>query len=270
MIKQLQEILGYRNVLNLIHESYEYISIKPSNILQLHRELLKQTQLSFSGKFKNVTNEIDAIDSNGNKFVLFRPLDPFETPGAIEQLCETFNREIALKNIEPLILICNFILDFLCIHPFNDGNGRMSRLLTLLLLYQSSFAVGKYISIEKAIADNKVLYYDVLQKSDLNWHEESNDSTPFIKYMLGVILKCYRDFDERITIVDKTGAKYTSYDIVKAYATNTIGKFTKKDALIACPNLGSSSVESALKKLVEDNAISRFGLGKNTYYIKND
>ena len=157
MIKQLQEILGYRNVLNLIHESYEYILVKPNNILQLHRELLKQTQLSFGGKFKNVPNEIDAIDSNGNKLVLFRPLDPFETPDAVERLCETFNREIALENIEPLILICNFILDFLCIHPFNDGNGRMSRLLTLLLLDQSGFVVGKYISIEKTIADNKNL-----------------------------------------------------------------------------------------------------------------
>ena len=157
MIKQLQEIFGYRNVLNLIHESYEYILVKPSNILQLHRELLKQTQLSFGGKFKNVPNEIDAIDSNGNKLVLFRPLDSFETPDVVERLCETFNREIALENIEPLILICNFILDFLCIHPFNDGNGRMSRLLTLLLLYQSGFVVGKYISIEKTIADNKNL-----------------------------------------------------------------------------------------------------------------
>ncbi|MDO5440481.1 MAG: Fic family protein [Erysipelotrichaceae bacterium] len=265
-----QEILGYRNTLNIIHESYDYIPIKPNNILQLHRELLRQTELSYGGKFKNTPNEIDAIDTNGNKTVLFKPLDPFETPDAIERLCETFNREMALENVEPLILICNFILDFLCIHPFNDGNGRMSRLLTLLLLYQSGFIVGKYISIEKAIADNKELYYEVLQKSDENWHEETNDPTYFIKYMLGIILGCYRDFEERITIVEKAGTKSTSYDIVKKYVENTVGKFTKNDALIACPSLGSSSVESALKKLVEDNTISRKGSGKNTFYVRNN
>lgn len=264
-----EEILGYRNVLNLIHENYEHILLKSSNILQLHKELLKQTELSFGGKFKNAPNEIDAIDGDGNKIVLFRPLDPFETPDAIERLCETFNKEMALESVEPLILIFNFILDFLCIHPFNDGNGRMSRLLTLLLLYQSGFIVGKYISMEKAIVNSKDLYYDVLQKSDANWHEETNDPTYFTKYMLGIILGCYRDFEERLTIVERAGIRSTSYDVIKLYAENTLGKFTKNDALIACPSLGSSSVESALKKLVEDKTISRFGAGKNTFYIKN-
>ena len=264
-----KEIIGYRNTLNIIHDNYDYIPIKPNSILQLHRELLRQTELSYGGKFKNSPNEIDAIDSKGNKTVLFKPLEPFETPDAIERLCETFNREMALGSVEPLILICNFVLDFLCIHPFNDGNGRISRLLTLLLLYQSGFIVGKYISIEKAIADSKELYYEVLQKSDENWHEEINDPTYFIKYMLGIIIGCYRDFEDRITIVKKAGLKSTSYDIVKVYVESTIGKFTKNDVLIACPSLGSSSVESALKKLVEDNTISRKGSGKNTFYVKN-
>jgi len=265
-----QEIIGYRNTLNLIHESYEYIAIKPNNILQLHRELLRQTELSFGGKFKNTPNEIDAIDANGNKVILFKPLEPFETPDAIERLCETFNREMALGKVEPLILICNFILDFLCIHPFNDGNGRMSRLLTLLLLYQSGFIVGKYISIEKAIADNKELYYEVLRKSDENWHEEENDPIYFTKYMLGIMLGCYRNFEDRITIVEKAGLKSTSYDVVKTYVENTTGKFTKNDALMACPSLGSSSVESALKKLVENNVILKKESGKNTFYIRNN
>lgn len=264
-----QEILGYRNALNLVHDSYDYIHINSSNILQLHKELLKQTELSFGGKFKNTPNEIVSIDADGNKKILFRPLDPFETPEAIDRLCETFNKEMALKNIEPLILIFNFILDFLCIHPFNDGNGRMSRLLTILLLYKSGFVVGKYMSIEKTIADNKELYYEVLLKSDENWLNEENDPTYFIKYMLGIVLGCYRDFENRVIIEEKAGTRMTSYEIVKKYAENTIGKFTKNDALIACPSLGSSSVESALKKLVEDETISRMGSGKNTYYIKN-
>ena len=265
-----EEILGYRNALNIVHENYNDIPVRSSYILQLHGEMLKHTAYSYAGSYKTTPNEIDMILENGEKVVLFKPLEPYETPDAVNRLCDEFDKAISEGIVDPLILIPMFILDFLCIHPFNDGNGRMSRLLTLLLLYRSGYIVGQYISIEKAIADTKESYYEVLQQSDYNWYEGTNDPKSFIKYMLGIILSCYREFESRIVIASKAGKKSTAYDIVKAYTEKTIGKFSKQDALISCPSLGSSSVESALKKLVEEGAIIRTGSGRKTMYIKSN
>ncbi len=185
-------------------------------------------------------------------------------------ICESYQSALDREVVDELILIPCFILDFLCVHPFNDGNGRMSRLLTLLLLYRSGYLVGQYISIEKAIADTKESYYDALQKADEGWHDGKNDPKPFIKYMLGVILSCYREFEKRVKIVNDSGAKSTSYDIVKAYALDKIGKFSKQEVLAGCPRLGSSSVESALKKLVDDGTLIRMGAGRKTLYARAD
>mgnify|MGYP000699506636 FL=1 len=264
-----QEILGYRNALNIIHESYEAIPVRSSYILQLHGELLKHTAFSYGGKFKTTPNEIDMVLENGEKIVLFKPLEPYETPSAVERLCEEYNKAYGEGIVDPLILIPNFILDFLCIHPFNDGNGRMSRLLTLLLLYRAGYIVGQYISIEKAIADTKETYYEILQQADRGWHSGENDPKPFIKYMLGIILSCYREFESRISLAAKAGKKSSSYDIVKLFTENTLGKFSKQDALLSCPSIGSSSVESALKKLVEEGAIIKTGAGRKTMYMRN-
>ena len=264
-----EEILGYRNALNIVHESYEAIPVRSNYILQLHGEMLKHTAFSYAGKYKYSPNEIDMVLENGKKVVLFKPLEPYETPDAVERLCDEFDKAINEGIVDSLIIIPNFILDFLCIHPFNDGNGRMSRLLMLLLLYRSGYIVGQYISIEKAIADTKETYYEVLQQSDQNWYEGENDPKPFIKYMLGIILSCYREFESRVTLAEKTGKRSNAYDIVKAYTKSTIGKFSKQDALASCPSLGSSSVESALKRLVEEGAIIRTGAGRKTMYIKN-
>ena len=263
-----EEILGYRNVLNIVHESYDAIPIRSNYILQLHGELLKYTAFSYAGKYKNTPNEIDMVLESGEKIVLFKPLEPYETPDAVERLCNEFEKAIDEKIVDPLILIPNFILDFLCIHPFNDGNGRMSRLITLLLMYRSGYFVGQYISMEKAIADTKEAYYAALQKADQNWYEGENDPKPFIKYMLAIVLSCYRDLEKRIMLTEKSGKKSTAYDIVKAYAAGTIGRFSKKDALVSCPSLGSSSIEAALKKLVEEGAIIRTGAGRKTMYMK--
>lgn len=265
-----KEILGYRNVLNLIHENYQYIPLKSNYILQLHRDLLQYTELSYGGKYKTSPNEIDAVLPNGEKRILFKPLEPYETPDAIEQICSSYQQALDYEIVDSLILIPCVILDFLCVHPFNDGNGRMSRLLTLLLLYRNDYVIGKYISIEKEIANTKEAYYQALAQADLGWHEGTNDPEPFIKYMLGIILKCYREFEERLTISEKSGKKSSSYDIVKTYVNGTIGTFTKRDAMENCPSLGSSSVESALKKLVEDGTIIRKGLGRASHYIRKD
>lgn len=265
-----KEILGYRNVLNLVHENYAVIPIRPNYILQMHRDLLKYTSLSYGGNFKTVPNEIDMTLANGEKAVSFKPLEPYETPDAVASICESYNKVLDKELIDPLILIPCFILDFLCIHPFHDGNGRMSRLLTLLLLYRSGYMVGQYISIEKAIADTKDSYYDTLAVADQGWHTEENDPKPFIKYMLGIILSCYREFEERVNTARKSGVKSTSYDIVKEYVSNKIGTFTKQEALMSCPSLGSSSVEAALKKLVADGTIAKMGAGRKTHYVRSD
>ena len=268
--RQEEEILGYRNVLNLVHENYDYLPVRSSYILQMHKELLRFTDHSYGGRFKTTPNEIDMVLANGEKVVLFRPLEPFETPTAIERICDSYETALRKELTDELLLIPCFILDFLCIHPFNDGNGRMSRLLTLLLLCRRGYLVGHYVSIEKAIADTKENYYEALQKADQGWHEGQNDPKPFIKYMLGIILSCYREFESRVRLVAEAGTRSTSYDIVKAFALTTIGKFSKQDALIGCPSLGSSSVESALKRLVEEGTLSRIGSGRKTLYVRAD
>lgn len=265
-----QEILGYRNVLDLVHESYEYIPVRPSYILQLHRDMLRYTSFSFGGSFKSAPNEIGLVLPDGERATLFVPLAPHEVPEAMDRLCEAYDRALSEGVVDPLILIPCFVLDFLCIHPFEDGNGRMSRLLTLLLLYRAGFMVGRYVSIEKAIADTKDAYYDVLAASDAGWHKGENDPKPFVEYMLGIILSCYRDLEQRVSVVEVAGARSTSYDIVLNYARTVIGPFSKRDALEACPTLGSSSVESALKRLVDEGVLKRIGSGRKTQYVRAD
>lgn len=258
------------DVLNLVHENYDMIPVRPSYILHMHRDLLKYTFFSYGGSFKTIPNEIDMTLASGERMTLFRQLETYETPDAIQNICDSYQKELSREEIDPLIFIPCFILDFLCVHPFNDGNGRMSRLLTLLLLYRSGYVVGQYISIEKAIADTKESYYKVLAQADQNWHTGENDSKPFIKYMLGIILGCYRDFEERLTLAERAGYKSNSYDIVREYVVDHIGTFTKQNALEGCPSLGSSSVEAALKKLVQEGIINRLGSGRKTHYIRSD
>ncbi|MBR4750292.1 MAG: Fic family protein [Thermoguttaceae bacterium] len=265
-----EEILGYRNVLNLIHENYDAIPIRSSYILQLHQELLKYTNYSFGGRFKTVPNEIAAVGSNGEKVAMFKPLEPYETPDAIERMCASYQDALEKEFVDELILIPCFILDFLCVHPFIDGNGRMSRLLTLLMLCRGGYFVGRYVGVEKAIADTKEAYYDALKRSDQGWREGKNDPTPFIKYSLGATASCCREFENRMSFVRDSDAKRNSYACVKNCVERQIGKFTKQDVLSACPNLGRSSVESALKKLVEDGTLVRLGVGRNTRYVRAD
>lgn len=261
-----QEIAGYRDVLNTIHESYEHIPLKGDVILQLHQALLAYTNKTFGGKFKNTQNYINETHTDGNSFTRFTPPAPFETPGAVEAICTSYRQALERQVVDPLILIPIFICDFLCIHPFNDGNGRLSRLLTTLLLYQSGFMVGKYISIEQKIERTKDVYYDVLAKASNGWYEEKNDYFPFIKYFLGIVLNCYRDLEGRLGSVDR---KSTPYEIVRKAVDNTLGVFTKALILELCPSIRSSSVEAALKRLKDEGYILRQGSGRNTTYVRN-
>lgn len=263
-----KEILGYRDVLNTIHENHDYIPIKSSYILQLHGDLYKFSEKSIGGKFKNVQNYISETRADGSSFVRFQPLEPYETPDAIDRLCEEFNITISKDDVDPLILIPIFILDFLCIHPFNDGNGRMSRLLTLLLLYKQEYNVGKYISIEKIIEETKGRYYDALQLSSTNWLDNSNNPTEFIKYMLSVILKAYRDFETRANILVEKKSKAIAQ--VQNIIKTKIGKFTKADVVVLCPTLSETTIERCLKELLDQNLIEKHGERKSAFYTRKD
>ena len=264
------EIMGYRDVLNTIHESHDYIPVRSSYILQLHRDLLKHAGMSYGGHFKNVQNYINETKPDGTQITRFTPVAPYETEEAVAAICSSYERTLSMETVDPLILIPVFICDFLCIHPFNDGNGRMSRLLTLLLLYQNGYEVGKYISIEKQIEKTKDVYYDVLQRADYGWHEEKNDPTPFIRYMLKIILACYTEFEERVGMMNDRGVKSSAYDMVKSYVMNKLGKFTSADIIAACPGAGRSAILAALKKLTEEGMVVKCGGGRSTYYVRKD
>ena len=260
-----QEIAGYRDALNIIHENFDAIPITRNYILQLHKVLYSHMNNPMAGQTKSVQNYISATYPNGHTETLFTPLAPFETPEALERICDEYNRVIGNMEAEPLIVIPIFIHDFLCIHPFNDGNGRMNRLLTTLLLYRNGFYVGKYISLEAKIAKNKDLYYAALRQAQEGWHEGTEDAVPFIKYLLGIILSAYRDFEERFSLVEQ---KKPALETVRQATLSKIGRFSKQDIRELCPALSVSSIEGALRKLVASGELKREGNGKSTCYYR--
>lgn len=262
-----REIAGYRDVLHTIHENYEHIPIKPAFILQLHRDLYKFEDVRIGGNFKSVDNIIEERDSQGNKIVRFRPVAAWETPEAVERLCEAYQNVMNKENADPLLIIPMFILDFLCIHPFRDGNGRMSRLLTLLLLYKSGYLVGKYISIERLIEKTKGSYYNMLQESSGNWHEEANDYAPFVKYMLGVVVAAYREFMERTKLIEEK--KVSKPDRIAEEVKNHIGTITKAELLKIVPDVSQTTVQRTLTDLVRQEKIIKIGQGRYTKYTWN-
>ena len=260
-----QEIAGYRDVLNIIHESFDAIPITRNYILQLHKILYSHMNNPVAGRTKTVQNYISATYPDGHTAILFTPLAPYETPDALDRICEEYNRVIGNMELEPLIAISVFIHDFLCIHPFNDGNGRMSRLLTTLLLYRNGFYVGKYISLEAKIAKNKDLYYEALYASQDGWHEGTDNPVPFIKYLLGTVLAAYKDFEDRFALVE---TKRSALETVRLATQNKIGRFNKQDIRELCPSLSVSSVEGALRRLVASGELKREGSGRNTHYYR--
>lgn len=262
-----EEISGYRDALNTIHENFEYIPITPNYILQLHGMLYRYSGREIGGRFKNVQNYISETRADGSSWTRFTPLAPYETREAMEAICKSYCKAIDDGVVDPLILTPIFVDDFLCIHPFNDGNGRMSRLLTTLLLYQSGFVVGRYISLEAKIEKTKDVYYDVLQSSSTGWHEEMNDPTPWIKYLLGTILSAYRDFEDRVKLVEE---KLPAVEQVRQAVKMKIGKFTKSEIMELCPGIGKTSVENSLKRLVEEAFIIAHGQGKATFYTRKE
>ena len=262
-----QEIAGYREVLSIIHENYEYMMPGTNVILQMHRDLYLYSSSGLGGKFKNSENVITETNDKGEKRVRFQPLSAFETPSAIESLTDTFVEAIRQGKYDPLILIPMFVLDFLCIHPFNDGNGRISRLLTLLLLYRSGYTVGKYISIETIIEKTKETYYETLQESSTSWHQENNDYVPFVTYYLEVILSAYKEFSERVDFAPNS--TISKPERIRRLFDRTLEKLSKRVILERCPDISESTVEVTLASLLKENYIIKIGAGKNTAYIRN-
>lgn len=257
------EIAGYRDVLNTIHENYDYIPINANYILQLHRDLYKFLGSTEGGRFKTSDNIIRETDADGNECVRFRPVPAWETALSIDELCKSYHE--AKPEADPLLLSLMFILDFLCIHPFNDGNGRMSRLLTLLLLYQSGFIVGKYISIERIIEESKETYYEVLQDSSINWHENENDYKPFVNYMLGVVVNAYKEFESRVELL--TNPNLSKADRVREIIRKHIGTITKAELLNMNPDISDTTIQRALADLLKNGEIEKIGGGRYTKYV---
>ena len=262
-----KEIAGYRDVLATIHESHDYIPPKPAILLQLHRDLYKFSGVTFGGTYKNADNVIAEEDEQGNKTVRFQPVEAWETPEAVDRLCKTYEESINTGKTDPLLIIPMFILDFLCIHPFNDGNGRMSRLLTLLLLYRSGYIVGKYISIEKLIEQSKETYYEVLQESSEGWHEGNNNYEPFVSYTLGVIVAAYREFSSRVQLLTTSGL--SKPDRIAEIIKGTLGRITKSEILEKCPDISQVTVQRTLNELQQSGKIIKQSGGRYTTYIWN-
>lgn len=261
-----QEIAGYREVLAEIHESYEYITPRPNVILQLHRDLYSYSQGNIGGSYKNADNVIAETDANGNQKARFIPVPAFQTADAMENLCNAFLDAWSANQIDKLILIPMFILDFLCIHPFNDGNGRMSRLLTLLLLYKAGYIVGKYVSMEMLIEKTKETYYEALQASSIGWHSDENTYEPFVKYYLGITLKAYNEFENRVEHL-----KYRTLskpERIKTIIDQKVGKFSKKELMELCPDISKVTMERTLTELVKAGYIEKVGAGPSTGYVR--
>ena len=262
-----QEITGYRDVLSTIHESYDYISPTSNIIQQLHRDLYSYNQNGFGGKYKSSDNIIAETDGNGIQKVRFAPVPAFETEEAMRIMTERFLEEWNSGKTDKLLLIPMFILDFLCIHPFNDGNGRMSRLLTLLLLYRSNYIVGKYISIEMLIEKSKETYYEALKQSSADWHTGENNYLPFISYYLGIFVKAYQEFQDRVEHLH--GKTLSKAERIRAVFSKRIGKITKSDIATLCPDISLTTIERTLKEMLDNGEIQKIGSGRGTGYLIN-
>ena len=197
----------------------------------------------------------------------FRPTSAVGTPSAMERLCDEYAEQITKGDYDPLLVSLIFVFDFVSIHPFNDGNGRMSRLLTLLLLYRSGYTVGKYVSIEKEIERTKSTYYEALAASSIGWQDGNNDYVPFVTYMLGVITACYKELDERFAQLSSNGS---NEEVLRAYFEGIVGPATKREIMDAHPSMSQRTVERMLQKLQAEGFIEKVGAARATAYQKTD
>lgn len=257
------EIAGYRYVLDLIHERYAHIAATPNVILQLHRDLFDMERASFAGRWKDSDNAIVERLPGGRLRTRFEPTSAAATSDAVESLCRTYNESIEQGVFSPLLCVAQFVFDFVSIHPLVDGNGRMSRLLMLLLLYQNGYLVGKYISLEGKIERTKQTYYEVLQNSSAGWATRENDYLPFVTYFLGIVLSCYRELDEKLSTIN---ASIGNEGLIRDCLTKAIVPISKREIERSCPTLSTRTIERTLQKMVREGAVLKIGAARATCY----
>jgi Fic family protein len=255
-----QEIAGYRDVLDIIHNNYDAMSINSGLIQQLHRELFKYTDEA-GGKWKSVANNIVQFRADGSQVVRFSPPAPHLTDGLMQSLHDRLDRFRTEQTVDPLLIIAAYVLDFLCIHPFRDGNGRMARLLTLLLLYQAGYQVGRFISLETMIENSKESYYDTLYQASQGWTDGSNTLTPWTEYLLGTFVAAYREFEGRVDLLTNSHGAKT--DLVLEAIANTFGEFTVQDLVRKCPTVSIDLIRLKLKEQKGLGKIECLGRGRN-------
>jgi Fic family protein len=261
-----QEIAGYRDVLDTIHTNFEGIDFTPGVVLQLHRDLYRYLPHG-GGRWKSTNNDITETRNDGSVHIRFQPVAAHMTPLAMEKLHEDFNVIWERGEVDKLLIIPSYILDFLCIHPFHDGNGRMSRLLTLLLMYKAGYVVGRYISLEMLIENQRQGYYDALQKASQGWHEGTQDLTAWLEYFLGVmIFQAYKEFETRTVLVGTgRGAKT---EMIKQAVQSLPSRFKLSELHQTCPSISEPMLKVVLKQLIIEGRVRLTGKGRASVYEK--
>ncbi len=260
------EIAGYRDALNEIHLGFNHIDFTRRDILRLHEMMMSVAGYEYGGQYKTNDNVILEVDNDGNRRVRFRPTPAADTPKAMEQLELAYMEARDDANINQLLLIPCVILDFLCIHPFRDGNGRMSRLLSLLLLYKNGYDAGKYVSFEEQINNYKGYYYEALRKSSAGWDKNENSYFPFIENFLSTLYMCYKELDKRFAVVN--GKRITKKARVEATILNSLTPLSKAEICRILPDVSPTTVEAVLGAMVKEGSVRRIGNGRATRYIK--
>ena len=261
-----QEIAGYRDALAIIHTDYLNIDFRSADILRLHAIMMNIAEYSFAGKYKEFDNDIIEEDSNGRRRIRFHPTSAKDTPEEMEQLVLAYQEARDDPNINQLLLIPCVILDFLCIHPFRDGNGRISRLLSLLLLYKNGFDAGKYISFEEQINKRKGNYYDTLKHSSSGWHEGKTGYSAFIMEFLTTLYMCYKELDKRFAVLGSR--RITKQARIEATVMNSLTPISKSDICKILPDVSVTTVEAVLGKMIRDGHIRKIGTGRGTRYVR--
>lgn len=265
--KPEEEIAGYSEILTSVFRDYSSISVSPQTILQLHKQLFGYSASVRGGEFKTEDDVLVETCSDGRRLERFRTVAAAETLSAVEGLCANFNAALVAGVYDPLLLISQFALDFLCIHPFKEGSGRISRLLVLLLLYRSGFFAGMYVSLERILELSRDVYYDALRHCSEGWHTNSNDYLPFVRYFLGLFLKVYRDFNDRVALCRK--GNLSKADRIWMVFDKKVGQIRKSDILAFCPDVSQTTIERTLAELLRQNLIVKVGNGRGAAYLKN-
>jgi len=262
-----QEIAGYRDALNLVHESAMEMAFSVNVILQLH-SMLYRYHPSDGGRWKATSNEIVERGADGRVHrVRFTPPEPIRTPALMTELADSHGRAVAERR-EPALLVPLTILDFLCIHPFQDGNGRVARLLTLQLLYRFDYVVGRYISLERIIEQSKETYYETLEASSKGWHEGAHDPLPWVRYFWGVLLAAYGEFEDRVGTV-RTG-KGAKTDLVEEAIARRVAPFSISDLEVDCPGVSRDWIRIILRRLRDEGRIRPMGRGRGARWVRVD